>query len=513
MRHYVALAIDLGWVALSAILAVVIRDNFVPYESHLEAALAYTAIAVVVSAIVFAIVGLHKALWAYTSLHDVLRVIAAVTVALLVAVFVSFVLSRLEGVARSVPLIQWFLLVSAMVSTRVAARIWHERARREQVTTVDASVQHVLIVGLSHLTELYLQSVAEYASKTVDVVGILSEQAELRGRLLGFQKVLGTPEELPQVMAQLEVHGITLDRIAVMQPLAHLSRRAREALLGVESSSGVKVDWMVDLLGLTEKREGGNESVLESSAPESHALRASPAATQVEPHSLGNYGYVKRALDISGAISLSMLLAPLIFITGSLVALDVGLPLVFWQKRPGRHGRPFKLFKFRTMRPAHDEQGNRIADEQRSSIIGELLRRTRLDELPQLYNVLIGEMSFVGPRPLLPIDQPGETSARLLVRPGLTGLAQVHGERDMSVEDKNAIDVWYVRNASLWLDIKILLQTPIVVIRGERVDQTTLLIARQALERLKAQAATPGYSLVSKSALGGEQVRTLHSVR
>ncbi|MGO8839792.1 MAG: sugar transferase, partial [Methyloceanibacter sp.] len=100
-----------------------------------------------------------------------------------------------------------------------------------------------------------------------------------------------------------------------------------------------------------------------------------------------------------------------------------------------------------------------------------------------------------------------------LVRPGLTGLAQVHGERDMSVEDKNAIDVWYVRNASLWLDLKILLQTPIIVIRGERVDQTTLRIARQALERLKAQAAAPGYSLVSKSALGREQVRTLHSAR
>ena len=124
-----------------------------------------------------------------------------------------------------------------------------------RLPTADASVQHVLIVGLSHLTELYLQSVAEYASKTVDIVGILSEQRELRGRLLRFHKVLGTPEELPRVMAQLEVHGITLERIVVMQPFEQLSRRAGEALLAVERASGVKVDWMVELLGLAEGLE------------------------------------------------------------------------------------------------------------------------------------------------------------------------------------------------------------------------------------------------------------------
>ena len=504
MRHYFALAIDLGWVALSAILAVVIRDNFVPYESHLEAAAAYTAIAVAASTIVFAIAGSHKTLWAYTSLHDVLRVIAAVTVALLLSVFVSFVLSRLEGVARSVPLIQWFLLVSAMVGTRVAVRIWHERARRGRLPTADTSVQHMLIVGLSHLTELYLQSIAEYASKSVDIVGILSERRELRGRLLRYHKVLGTPEELPRVMAQLEVHGITLERIVVMQPFEQFSRRAGEALLAVERGSGVRVDWMVELLGLAGGLGREHGSALGSSVPEPQAMKTSPAARKVAQPPLGKYGYVKRAFDILGAISLSLLLAPLILFIGLLAAFDVGFPLVFWQKRPGRFGRPFKLFKFCTMRPAHDAQGNRVPDEQRSSIVGRLLRRIRLDELPQLYNVLIGEMSFVGPRPLLPVDQPVETSARLLVRPGLTGLAQVRGARNISPEDKNALDIWYVRNASLWLDVKILLQTPVVMTRGERVDHYTLCAARAGLERLKTQStANPdSYSLISKSVVG-----------
>jgi lipopolysaccharide/colanic/teichoic acid biosynthesis glycosyltransferase len=510
MRPYLALAIDLGWVALSAIVAVLIRDNFVLNPPHLQAVTAYAAIAVATSALVFVVTGLHRRLWQYTSLPDVLRIMAAVTVALLLALFISFVSSRLENVARSVPVIQWFLLVGAILGTRVAVRIWFEQARREQVEAVDASIQHVLVVGLSHVTELYLESVAEYAAKTVDVVGILSEKGELRGRSLRFQKVLGTPEELQQVMAQLEVHGVTIERIVVTQPPGQLSRRAREALFEVESSSGVRVDWMVDLLGLAEKQERKIESAPESSAKESPAVTIS----QAETPSLGRYGYVKRALDISGAISFSILLAPLIFVTGLFVALDVGFPLIFWQKRPGRHGRPFRLFKFCTMRPAHDAEGKRVSDEERSSIVGELLRRTRLDELPQLYNVLIGEMSLVGPRPLLPLDQPFETRVRLSVRPGLTGLAQVRGGRNISAEDKNALDVWYVRNASPWLDIEILLRTPIVVMRGERVDPDTLHAVRTGPERLQTpSAANPdAYALMHNGAAGDGQVESVHPV-
>jgi lipopolysaccharide/colanic/teichoic acid biosynthesis glycosyltransferase len=184
---------------------------------------------------------------------------------------------------------------------------------------------------------------------------------------------------------------------------------------------------------------------------------------------------------------LIVILAPVACIVALLVALDVGLPLVFWQKRPGRFGRPFKLFKFRTMHAGHDAQGNRVPDEARSSKLGHLLRRIRLDELPQLYNILVGEMSFVGPRPLLPVDQPAVISPRLSVRPGLTGLAQVHGGRDISVEDKNTLDLWYIGNASLWLDIKILLRTLVVLREGERVDHDMVRVAREGLDRPKAQ--------------------------
>ena len=160
---------------------------------------------------------------------------------------------------------------------------------------------------------------------------------------------------------------------------------------------------------------------------------------------------------------------------------------MFWQWRPGRNGYPFKLYKFRTMRGAHDADGARIPDEARSSRFGTFLRGSRLDELPQLYNVLIGEMSFVGPRPLLPCDQPDEVAPRLHVRPGLTGLAQAYGERTMNPNDKGALDIWYIQNASFWLDTKILLRTAIVFLRGERMDAEMLEVAREAVQPLNVR--------------------------
>jgi lipopolysaccharide/colanic/teichoic acid biosynthesis glycosyltransferase len=285
----------------------------------------------------------------------------------------------------------------------------------------------------------------------------------------------------------LEVRGIVVDRIAVMQPLAQLSRPASEAIFTVERASGVKIDWLVERLAFTEDANKIKPSV-DSSIQASHSGRAG-LGTKVETLSLGRYGYVKRAFDIVTAAMFIIALAPLACLVALLVALDVGLPIVFWQQRPGRAGRPFKLFKFCTMRAAHDVEGNRVPDELRSTSVGRWLRRTRLDELPQLYNILIGEMSFVGPRPLLPMDQPKDMMSRLCVRPGLTGWAQIYGARTMSADDKNTFDTWYIQNASLWLDIKIMLGTVMVFARGERVDHNKLHAARSGLELKNQNAA------------------------
>jgi lipopolysaccharide/colanic/teichoic acid biosynthesis glycosyltransferase len=138
------------------------------------------------------------------------------------------------------------------------------------------------------------------------------------------------------------------------------------------------------------------------------------------------------------------------------------------------------------MGAAHDASGRRRSDAERVSALGHLLRRTRLDELPQLFSILLGHMSFVGPRPLLPVDQPAGHSARLLVRPGLTGWAQIKGGRIISAEDKAALDVWYVRNASLALDLRILLGTIPMVLFGERVAEDAIAQAWRELKEARA---------------------------
>jgi lipopolysaccharide/colanic/teichoic acid biosynthesis glycosyltransferase len=132
------------------------------------------------------------------------------------------------------------------------------------------------------------------------------------------------------------------------------------------------------------------------------------------------------------------------------------------------------------MRAPHDDESNRIPDELRTSSLGALVRLSRLDELPQLYNILVGEMSFVGPRPLILTDHEPGTQDRLLVRPGLTGWAQVNGGRKLSPEDKAALDIWYVAHLSLGLDLKIVMRTLVLLFTGERINHEAVRAARAA---------------------------------
>lgn len=185
--------------------------------------------------------------------------------------------------------------------------------------------------------------------------------------------------------------------------------------------------------------------------------------------------YGKRLLDLSLTVPLLLGLTPLIGIIALLIRLKLGRPVFFTQERPGANGRPLTLFKFRTMTDARDSQGHLLPDAERLPPFGRFLRSTSLDELPELINVLRGEMSLVGPRPLLPEYLPhydDEAYRRHRVLPGLTGWAQVNGRNAISWEDKFALDVWYVDNCSLWLDLKILALTFLKIIRREGVSQT-----------------------------------------
>lgn len=171
---------------------------------------------------------------------------------------------------------------------------------------------------------------------------------------------------------------------------------------------------------------------------------------------------MKRLFDLSAALIGLILLAPIILVLAILIRQKIGDPVFFTQERPGLHGKPFKMIKFRTMTDARDAYGKLLPDNIRLTPFGKFLRATSLDELPELWNVLKGEMSLVGPRPLLmeylPLYTP-EQARRHESRPGITGWAQANGRNAISWDEKFKLDVWYIDNQSFWLDIKILLIT------------------------------------------------------
>lgn len=182
---------------------------------------------------------------------------------------------------------------------------------------------------------------------------------------------------------------------------------------------------------------------------------------------------MKRTIDALAAVTGLLLLSPVFLIVSLLVTADLGRPVLFAQLRPGKAGKLFRMYKFRTMRDVVGAGGRQLPDSERLTKLGHLLRSTSLDELPELLNVLLGHMSLVGPRPLLPqyLDRyTPEQARRHEVKPGITGWAQVNGRNALTWEEKFQLDVWYVDNRSLWLDMRILLVTIVRVLKREGIS-------------------------------------------
>ena len=182
---------------------------------------------------------------------------------------------------------------------------------------------------------------------------------------------------------------------------------------------------------------------------------------------------VKRLLDLIGASIALLLLSPVMVIVAWQVRRDMGSPVLFRQTRPGLRGRPFQMIKFRTMRDATDANGTMLPDADRLTPLGRFLRASSLDEVPELWNVVRGDMSMVGPRPLLmeylPLYSPTQ-ARRHEIRPGVTGWAQINGRNALGWDEKFALDVWYVDNRSLWLDMQILGRTIAKVVRRDGIS-------------------------------------------
>jgi len=187
-----------------------------------------------------------------------------------------------------------------------------------------------------------------------------------------------------------------------------------------------------------------------------------------------NLGFIKRSFDLAIAIPAYFFLSPVIIIIAALIYLCMGTPVFFRQTRPGLHSKSFTIYKFRTMKNEFNEKGDLVDDSKRLTMIGRFLRRFSFDELAELFNVLKGDMSLVGPRPLLVeyLDRyTPEQARRHEVKPGITGWAQVNGRNAITWEEKFKYDVWYVDNWSIWLDFKIIFMTIVKVLKGEGISQ------------------------------------------
>jgi lipopolysaccharide/colanic/teichoic acid biosynthesis glycosyltransferase len=493
------LGIDLFLVLAASLLALALRENFELTSAKVIAFLPYLACTFASAAVVIPLLALPRSVWRFSTITDYLHLAVATLVIVLAAVVMGFVINRLEGVARSIPVLQAITLLMFLVGARVYMRIRHA-ARRDPIKQFSMAPgpkglqrSSILIIGINRLTELFLQSAQELSGDGVHVAGLIGTNARHTGRLMHRLPILGTPEQLPEILRQQQVLGILIDRIVVTDRVSSLKPETKARLLELQTSSDIRIDFLAASLGLepAESRTEFHDTESDATSPGSTPKNVLMISDHERVALSGRpFWRVKRGLDIIGALVLLILLAPAIAVVTALVLTDVGKPLLFRQQRPGLGRRPFKVHKFRTMGAAYDEKGKIVPDHARLSAIGRILRRTRLDELPQLVNILVGEMSFVGPRPLLPVDQIEGSEGRLLVRPGLTGWAQVKGGRHLSAADKAALDIWYVRNASLAVDCEVIVRTVGMILFGDKQNDEAVRRAWDDVRKAQYGAAT-----------------------
>jgi lipopolysaccharide/colanic/teichoic acid biosynthesis glycosyltransferase len=306
----------------------------------------------------------------------------------------------------------------------------------------------MILIGLNDWSVLLMKYLQAQASERRRVIALLDEDPRWIGRSVNGVQVFGPPTSLEAAIEEFATHGVRTDRVIVGGEPSELSGEALAEIRDVCTKFGLDLNFLPRL-----SAAGSAEHSCRSDHKDPGRLTSSDPPPNIQP---SPYFRFKRLIDAMIASILILAVLPLLVMTALIVLVDVGWPVWFWQQRAGQGGRELQLYKLRTLRPPFDRKGQRIPEEQRFSGIGRLLRQSRLDELPQLLNVLVGDMSLVGPRPLLPRDQPPNSARRLTVRPGITGWAQVNGGTLLSATEEDALDLWYIRNASIWLDLRII---------------------------------------------------------
>jgi lipopolysaccharide/colanic/teichoic acid biosynthesis glycosyltransferase len=472
---------DTLWALGSPVIALAIREaQIVSIDGSV-----YCLISLAFSLIAYSAFRLHDEVSRFFSVNEAWNVVRAVACAELMTCILLFTLTRLDNIPRSTPLIHALILCAGLIAIRAFARL-RETNGGSDLRQPHDGVEHVIMIGSTKLTFLFVKFLAAYCPGQRRVIALLDDNASMTGRTMSGIRIVGAPDHLQPIIDEFAEHGISTDRVVIGGDEDLLTEDTLKEVQRVCEQRQIPLDFVPKLVGLT---------ALEPRVkPETTAVtvNATPAIV------LSAYFKWKYAVDFVSAATTLILFAPFLILAGGLALLDVGWPIVFWQQRLGIGGRSFIIYKFRTLRPPFDQLGQPIPENKRLSWVGTLLRRTRLDELPQLFNVLVGDMSLFGPRPLLPRDQPADPSVRLVIRPGITGWAQVNGGTLLTPSEKDALDEWYVQNASFLVDLRILMMTIRVMIWGQRRPQEAMA-ARQYLHAGKELPALTAPQLVKRA--------------
>ena len=459
---------DVLWGGSSPLAAFLLRDGTI---QNPDTVAIYCVIAFLISLLVFQWFQTSSPLSRFYSIRDALELIkACVLIATLTAV-ATFLMTRLEEAPRSIPILHFLLLTSALLGARVLLRL---RDTRREVRVQNAArpvVEHVLIIGASRLAWFFTKMLEELSPGEHQIVAILDERPKFKHRSLNGYPIVGSPTELGKVIADYAAHGVRVDKVVLAAQPGELSEESWNEVTRACYALHIGFDVLPERL-ISVPSEATENIPFEAVATAPSASAATPPIALNSP-----FWKIKRIVDFAVTLTTAIVLSPVILVVCALVMIDVGIPVVFWQQRVGRNGAPLHLYKFRTLQTLFDRRTKERREAQSPSPIGRFLRATRLDELPQLWNVLSGNMSIVGPRPLLPIDQPEDSTLRLTVRPGLTGWAQICGGKLISSEEKNALDQWYIHHASFKLDAIIVLRTLGMLLIGDRRDEKAITAA------------------------------------
>ena len=423
---------DVFWAAASPFLALYIREAYILNAKGASLVLLYCGISLACSLIAFSAFRISDGISRYFSVHDVFNVVKAAILASLMTSLVLFTFTRLEGIPRSTPILQFLILTAGLLVARTTMMLWEHN---DHITdgSEHSSPEHIIIIGTNRLSSLYIKFLNAYAPTQRRIIAVLDHKQHLIGRAMCGVPVMATPLQLDPVIEEFEIHGVRTDRIIIGGDENFLSDKIIDHVRAICAQRNIALDFLPNLVGLADP------------PPSRHAMPRPVTHLQDQSAASRPYFKFKRLIDFILALLAILIFTPLFVMTTLLVLLDLGSPVLFWQQRIGQgHGRSFFLYKFRTLRPPYNQSGQPVPENDRRSFVGRCLRSSRIDELPQLFNVLVGDMSLIGPRPLLPHDQPKNTSLRLAVRPGITGWAQINGGNLVTTEEKGALDDWYI---------------------------------------------------------------------